>query len=140
MILSLAGGLDHLLDDMRRCRLIGIAHPKINNVVPALPRLKLKGLNLREDVRRESLDPIKTFAQPHELPLNVFRYFPSRLITINERRDRKARILMEGFGLVNLPHFYAALKSPRRGPFHPSPWSMATRSCPVSFLSATNMD
>ncbi len=77
MILSFTGRLDHLFDDMRRCRLIGIAHPKIDNIFPVLSSLKLEGLNLREDIRRESLDSIKTFAQPHELPLTVFRYSPT---------------------------------------------------------------
>ena len=77
MILCLAGSLDHLLDNMRRCRLIRIAHPKIDDVFALLPSLKFEGLNLREHIRREPLDSIKTFAQSHELPLTVVRSFPN---------------------------------------------------------------
>lgn len=37
----------------------------------------------------------------------------------------KARILMEGLGRVNLPHFCALLKLPMTGPPHPGPSPIA---------------
>lgn len=108
MILPLAGRLDHLLHNMRRSRLIGISHPEIDNILTTLPRFKLQGLNLGEDIRWQPLDPIETFAQPHELPLTVCRKVTTGLIALSERGGREGPILIQGSGRVNLRHFLYA--------------------------------
>jgi hypothetical protein len=74
---------------MRRSRLVRIPHSEIDDVLAALPSLKLEGLHLREDIRRKSLDSIKPVAQPHEVPLTI-------LVTSNFPPSRqKARELVE---------------------------------------------
>jgi hypothetical protein len=80
MVLALPGCLDHLLDDVRRCRLVRIPHAEIDDIFTALPSVKLERLHLREDIRRKSLDSIKPVTQPHDPPLtfsvmlNVFSW------------------------------------------------------------------
>jgi hypothetical protein len=69
MVLPLPGCLDHLLDNVRWCRLVWIPHAEIDDIVAALPSFKLERLHLREDIRRESLDSIKPVTQPHDPPL-----------------------------------------------------------------------
>ena len=71
MILPFTRGLDHLFDDMRGGGLIGIPHAKVDDVFTPLPCFQLQRLNLRKDIRRQSLDSIKPVAQPHEVPLTV---------------------------------------------------------------------
>ena len=53
---------------MRRCRLIGISHAKVDNVFSSLAGFQLQRLNLRKHVGRKSLDPIKSVAQTHGVP------------------------------------------------------------------------
>ncbi len=71
MILPFTCGFDHLLDNVRRGRLIRIPHAEVDDVFTPLPCFQLQCLNLREDIRRQSLDSIKPVAQPHEVPLTV---------------------------------------------------------------------
>ena len=48
-----------LLDDVRRCRLVRIAHAKINDVLSASTCGLLQFTNDIEDVGRETLDALK---------------------------------------------------------------------------------
>ena len=49
-------GLDHLVDDMRGCGLVGIAHAEVDNIFTALARLRLQLVDDVEDVGRKPLD------------------------------------------------------------------------------------
>jgi hypothetical protein len=59
---GIAGRLGKGLDDMRRCRQIGIADAEADDVCAARPRLRDLPIDLREQVRGEFLDP---FRSPH---------------------------------------------------------------------------
>ncbi len=67
MVMRFARRLDHLFNDMRRRRLIGIAHPEVDNVFTAPARLLLHRRDNTEDIRRKALHPWK-FRQ-HAEPL-----------------------------------------------------------------------
>ena len=51
--------LNHLLDDMRRCRHVRIAHAEVDNVGTARARLSLQAVDLFEDIGRQALDAVK---------------------------------------------------------------------------------
>jgi hypothetical protein len=61
MRVTTTGGLDHLLDDMRWRRLVGIAHAEIDDVLAGGTRLRLELTNDIEDVGRQSLDAGEMF-------------------------------------------------------------------------------
>jgi hypothetical protein len=50
MILAVPGDFNEFIDNVRRGRLIGIPHPKINNVLTAMPSLKFQRLDLRKHI------------------------------------------------------------------------------------------
>ena len=59
MILPLFRRLDHIIDDMIRCRLVGISHAEIDDVLAVVPGLEFEALDLRKHIGRKSLEPIK---------------------------------------------------------------------------------
>lgn len=59
MILSLPRRFNHLFDDVIRCWLVGISHAEIDDVFAVVTSLELEALDLRKDIGRKSLEPIK---------------------------------------------------------------------------------
>ena len=59
MILPLSRRFDHFLDNMIRCRLIGISHAEIDDVLAMVPSFELEALDLCKNIGRKSLEPIK---------------------------------------------------------------------------------
>jgi hypothetical protein len=50
MILAVPGHLDEFIDNVGRGRLIGIPHPKIDDVLATMPRLEFQRLDLRKHI------------------------------------------------------------------------------------------
>ena len=59
MIFPFSRRLNHFFDNMIRSRLVRIPHAEVNNILPAVPSLELEALDLREDIGRKPLEPIK---------------------------------------------------------------------------------
>jgi hypothetical protein len=57
------GGLDQLIDDMFRRRLVGVAHAEINNVLATGARLGLQVVDNVEDVGRQTFDALEVGVQ-----------------------------------------------------------------------------
>ena len=54
-------GLTKLFDDMRRCRHVGIAHTKIDDIAFFRTQLRFQLVDLLKDIRRQLFDTIKLF-------------------------------------------------------------------------------
>src|ERR1700733_4900647 len=52
-------GLDHLGDDMRRCRAVGVAHAEVDDVLAGASCLRLGGVHLGKDVGRQAADAVE---------------------------------------------------------------------------------
>ena len=53
--------LEQLIDDMLRCRLVGIPHAEVDDVVPLLPRRRLQAVDFSKNIGRQALDAMKFF-------------------------------------------------------------------------------
>src|SRR5205823_2205107 len=58
VVVAVASGLGQLFDHQLVRRLAGIAHAQIDNVLPFLPLLMQEGVDARQDVLREAVDPL----------------------------------------------------------------------------------
>ena len=61
MGVTAARGFHHLVHDMARRGLVGIAHAKIDDVLASRARLLLQLSNDVEDIGRKTLDALKLF-------------------------------------------------------------------------------
>ena len=59
MGVAATGSLHQLIDDMGRGRLIRVAHPEVDNIIPRRTSLLLEITNNTENVRREALNTLK---------------------------------------------------------------------------------
>ena len=59
MILAVPGDFDQFIDNMRRRRLIRIAHPKIDDVLTTVPSFEFESLDLRKHIRWKPFEAIE---------------------------------------------------------------------------------